>query len=160
MDVGELQGYYKNEKDADVCERLLMIIWLKKGKTTYEVADLLGCPQSKVMYWKNRFEKKGVSGLRTKPRPGKPPKLSIEQIKHIRQELESVDSWQTRWVSELIYRETGKTYAERHVVRLLHKWGFERITPRKIHRKASEKEREQFKKKRRGYWTHSRKDGM
>jgi hypothetical protein len=34
-------------------ERLLMMIWLKKGKTTYEVADLLGCPQSKVMYWKD-----------------------------------------------------------------------------------------------------------
>ena len=37
-----------------------MIIWLEKGKTSYEVGGLLDYPQSKVRYWKNRFEKEGV----------------------------------------------------------------------------------------------------
>lgn len=27
----------------------------KEGKTTYEVADLLPCPQSKVTYWKKNM---------------------------------------------------------------------------------------------------------
>jgi len=153
MDVDGIQSRYRVEKDADVREKLLMIIWLKKGKTTYEVADLLGCPQSKVMYWKNRFEKEGLDGLKTRPRPGKPPKLLDTEVKAIRQKLESTNSWQTRWVRDLIYQETGVTYTERHVVRLLHKWGFERITPRKEHEKASEEEKKGFKKRRERYWT-------
>jgi putative transposase len=153
MDVDGIQSRYRVEKDADVRERLLMIIWLKKGKTTYEVADLLSCPQSKVMYWKTRFEKEGLNGLKTRPRSGKPPKLLDTEVKAIRQKLESTNSWQTRWVRDLIYQESGVTYSERHVVRLLHKWGFERITPRKEHEKASEEEKEGFKKTQERYWT-------
>jgi putative transposase len=153
MDVDGIQSQYRVEKDAGVRERLLMIIWLKKGKTTYEVADLLNCPQSKVMYWKTRFEKEGLDGLKTRPRSGKPPKLLGTEEEAIRQTLESTNSWQTRWVRDLIYRETSVTYSERHVVRLLHKWGFERITPRKEHEKASVGEKEGFKKKREIYWT-------
>lgn len=52
-----------------------MIIWLSKGKTTYEVADLLDCPPSKVMYWKSRFENEGMGGLKTRSRSGKAPKI-------------------------------------------------------------------------------------
>jgi transposase len=152
MDVSELQTHYRSEKDVDVRERLLMIIWLKKGKTTYEVADLLDYPQSRVMYWKGRFERNGISGLRTKSRPGKPPKLLDARLKLIRQKLGSTNSWQTKWVRDLIYQETGVTYTEKHVVRLLHKWGFERITPRKKHERASDEGKESFKKRQEKYW--------
>lgn len=145
--MNELQNRYRNERDPDVRERLLMAIWLREGKTTYEIADLLGCPQSKVAYWKTRFEEEGLDGLKTKPRSGKPPKLSDAEESIIRQRLESKNSLQTRWARDLIYQETGVTYSERHVVRLLHGWGFERITLRREHEKAGEKEREAFKKK-------------
>ena len=147
MDASELQCQYKKEKDPCIRERLLMIIWLKRGKTTYEVAELLDCPQSKVMYWKSRFEKEGLSGLRTRSRPGKPPKLSKSEVRLIRQKLETVNCWQTKWVRDLIYQETGVTYTQRHIVRLLHKWGFERIIPRKEHEKADKQEQEEFLKK-------------
>lgn len=160
MDASELQWQYKREKDPNVRERLLIIIWLKKGKTTYEVADLLDCPQSKVMYWKSRFEKEGLNGLRTKSRSGKPPKLSENKVRLIRQKLESVNCWQTKWVKDLIYQETGVTYTHRHIVRLLHKWGFERIIPRKEHEKADKQEQEEFLKKPRYYWISSQKNGM
>lgn len=160
MGASELQWQYKREKDSSVRERLLMIIWLKKGKTTYEVADLLNCPQSKVMYWKSRFEKEGLNGLRTKPRSGKTPKLSKSEVRLIKQKLESVNCWQTKWVRNLIYQETGVTYTQRHVVRLLHKWGFERIIPRKEHEKADKQEQEEFLKKTRYYWISSQKNGM
>ncbi len=68
MDVDELQSRYRSERDLDIRERILMIIWLKKDKTTYEIADLLDCPQSKVMYWKARFEKEGFLADQMGPR--------------------------------------------------------------------------------------------
>ena len=39
-----------------------------------------------------------------------------------------------------IYQEAGVVYSERHVVRLLHAWGFERIRPRKEHLQSDETE--------------------
>ena len=137
-----------------------MIIWLSKGKTTYEVADLLDCPQSKVMYWKSRFENEGVDGLKTRSRPGKPPKIPEDDTKRIREKLISSGYWQTKWVSDLIYQETGVVYSERHVVRLLHAWGFEKIRPRKEHLQADGNEQKKFSKKREKYWTPSPRIGM
>ena len=52
----ELKNRYKREGDAEIRERILMIILLKSGESSYDVAKRLFCPQSKVMYWKKRFE--------------------------------------------------------------------------------------------------------
>jgi len=160
MDVSKLQELYKKERDADLRERLLIVIWLKKGKTTYEVADLLGCPQSKVAYWKLRFEKEGLEGLRTRPRPGQPKKLSEElQSRIVKRLEENPYGWTTRAVTEIIRREGGVVYSERHVIRLMHKWGFERIKPRQRHVFADERERKRFFKKPGSYWLSCRRAG-
>jgi transposase len=143
---------YRKEKDCDVRERILMVIWSTEGCTSYEIGDRLNCPHSKILYWLNRYRAEGLDGLKTRPRSGKPSKLPDTEIKTIRQKLGSTNLWQTRLVRELIYRETGITYTERHVIRLLHKWGFERITPRKKHEKASDEEKESFKKRQEKYW--------
>ena len=160
MNLSELKSRYKDEKDPDVRERLLMMIWLKKGKTTYDIAELLSCPQSKVMYWKGKFEKQGIEGLKTIPKPGRAPMLSKEQVMHVRRKLEAADYWLARLVRELIYEETHQVYSERHVVRLLHIWGFEKIRPRKEHMLADEREQKRFSKKREIYWGLSRKAGQ
>lgn len=156
MNLMELKECYECEMNPFVRERLLMMIWIGKGKTTYEVAELLDCPQSKVMYWKTRFEKEGIPGLRTRQKSGKPPKMSGDEVRVIREKLEAANAWQTKWVCELIREEAGVVYSERHVVRLLHQWGFELITPRKSHvGTASDEEKEQFKKKQKRFWTRS-----
>lgn len=156
MNLTELKEHYEHETDPFVRERLLMMIWIGKGKTTYEVAELLDCPQSKVMYWKTRFEKEEINGLKTRQKSGKPPKLSAGKTKLIRRKLEYANAWQTKWVRKLILEEADVAYSERQVVRLLHQWGFELITPRKAHvATASDEEKELFKKKQRGFWTRS-----
>jgi len=160
MDVSELQELYEKERDADLRERLLIATWLKKGKTTYEVADLLSCPQSKVMYWKSRFEKEGLEGLRTRHRPGQPKKLSEELQDRIVKKLEgNPHGWTTRSVIELIHRDGNVKYSERHIIRLMHKWGFERIKPRQRYVLADERERIRFFKKPGSYWLPCRKAG-
>ena len=147
MVTQELELAYKIEKDAKVCERLLMIIWLKNGKTTYEVAELIGCYQSKVMYWKIRFEHEGVEGLQTRPKPGKPKEISEEDEIRIKHKLsENACGWNTKSVIELIKKESSIEYTRRHVNRLMNKWGFRRIRPRKKHIAADEKEQKAFKK--------------
>ena len=156
--MSEVEGLwelYRKEEDCKMRERMLMVIWSIEGCTSYEIGDRLNCPHSKVIYWLKRYKEEGIDGLRTRPRSGKPPKILKEEEKRIRERLESSNCWQTRWVRDLIYKETSVTYTERHVVRLLHKWGFERITPRKKHEKESEEEKEFFKKRQERYWIRS-----
>jgi len=157
----EIWKAYRQEKDGDVKERLLMIIWLKEGFSSYEVGRRLNCPHSKALYWQKRFKKKGVLGLQTMSRSGRPPEIQKEKETLIRDKLEDKNFWRTKRVSELVYNETGVIYSERHVVRLMHKWGFELITPRKEHlQAASEKEQKEFEKKTKKYWIHYQKVGI
>lgn len=158
--VQKLWEVYRGEEDSKVRERLLMVIWMKEGASSYEVGRRLNCPHSKAMYWKKRFDEGGYTALKTRPRPGKPPKVLEEDMDRIRNKLMSGDYWQTQWVLDLIYQETGVVYSERHVVRLLHAWGFERIRPRKEHVQADEKERKKFSKKPDNYWVLSQRAGM
>lgn len=138
-----------------------MIIWMKEGVSSYEVGRRLRCPHSKVLYWKYRFEKEDITGLQTRSRPGKPPKLSAEKKRRMKQMiLEGRSWWKTTWVRDLIYKETGVRFSERHVVRLLHVWGYEQIRPRKQHVEADEEEQKRFVKKTGAYWHISPKAGL
>lgn len=147
------------ETDSLLRERLLMVIWIKEGVSSYEVGRRLRCPHSKVLYWKYRFEREGIAGLKTKSRSGKPSELSVEEKKRVKQILEGRTWWKNTWVRDLIYKETGVKYSQRHVVRLLHQWDFEKIRPRKQHVEADEEEQKRFVKKTSTYWTISPKVG-
>jgi transposase len=158
--IEELWEKYRQEMDGLIRERLLMVIWMKEGISSYEAGNRLKCPHSKVLYWKYRFDKEGVSGLKTRLRSGKPSKLAKDEKKRIKQILEAENWWKTKWVSDLIYKETGVVYSQRHVVRLLHAWGFEKIRPRKEHAEADDRERKEFSKKTETYWAICPKAGI
>ena len=146
---------YRAEEDAKVRERILMNIRLLEGKSLYEVGDEFRCVPSRVHYWKERFRKEGVEGLRTRSRSGRPRRLSRRKEKVIRRIIENpritkegISSWSTTHVRELIRSKAGVTYTLRHVIRLMHKWGFEKIKPRPKHcRAASKRARRRFFKK-------------
>jgi len=127
MEMRRLRSRYRSEPDPHVRERLLMVIWLKEGSSTYEVARLLKCPQSKVMYWKARYIREGIGGLATRPRPGKPRRLAAVDEVRIKAGLQAQRRWRTRDVAELIQEVSGLRYSMRHVIRLLHSWGFVRV---------------------------------
>lgn len=139
---------YRLERDVRVKERILMGSLLVEGRSTREVARMLHCPQSKVMYWKKRYEEEGLEGLKTRRQPGRPPKVPKERMENIRKVVDAGEWWTVKNVRELIHREAGVLYSVRHVQRLLHAWGFSLIRPGKRHiNRASEQEIEAFKKR-------------
>ncbi|MEW5807184.1 MAG: helix-turn-helix domain-containing protein, partial [Acidobacteriota bacterium] len=52
---------------------------LKQGKHLSAVARHLGASRSSVSRWYQAYQKNGPDGLRPKPIPGRPPKLSQAQ---------------------------------------------------------------------------------
>jgi transposase len=72
--------------------------------------------------------------------------------KVVRQET----GWTVKEVRELIRKEGHIVYTERHILRLMQKWGIRAIVPdKRLLRKASREERLAFKKQPKGFSTTS-----
>lgn len=52
---------------------------LTRGLQVHQVADRLGVDRRSVRRWKRAYRKSGPKGLRAKPAPGRPPKLTPKQ---------------------------------------------------------------------------------
>lgn len=150
-EINFLKRYYKKERDGKIKERILMLIHSYEGKTSREVGEIVKRDQKLVLYWKNRYEKEGLEGLKTKPRSGKPALLSRRQEDKIKKKIvedNPTNPWTTKKVCDLIKKETGIKYTQRHVQRILHKWDFNLLVPRPTFwQKASSEEIKNFWKK-------------
>ena len=139
--------------DPIIRERLL-IVKASHKKSLRDVAYEFGYAHGKVAYWKNRYGKKGLKGLYTKERSGRPSKLNLAQAAKIRRKVRRHNikhGWTTKHVREYIKKESGVTYTERHTQRLSHKWGLAQIVPRKRSAYSKKEDRVAFLKKTRTF---------
>jgi hypothetical protein len=124
-----LKTAYRNEKDADVRERILLVTRVRMDKEKHPVLlkrNSIDLDGGWTYKWLKRFDKDGLEGLlKNKHRSGRPPEVSKETSISIRGELpENQSRWMAKEVMNLIYERTGVKYHEVHIYRLLHKWGF------------------------------------
>ncbi len=149
MKSSALDKAYRNERDACVKERLLLIIRISSDKQQIEsVARELHRSRAWAYKWYKRYNDEGLDGLRDRPRIGRPSFVDEDIIIKIRQELsDSNIGWDTKQVMDLIQKRTGVKYHEEHIRRLLYQWGFSPKVPQKRFVKtASKKDKNGFKK--------------
>ena len=149
MKSSVLSKVYRNERDARVKERLLLIIRVLSDKQHIEpVASELHRSRAWAYKWYKRYKDEGTEELRDKPRSGKPCEMSKEETDKIIKELSnSKVGWDFRQVMDLIQKRTDVKYHEVHIRRLLHKWGFSSKVPQKrFVRTATKEEKKDFKK--------------
>lgn len=159
--VAKVRRSLKRVKDPVIRERLLMV---KAGceKPLRKAAEDFGCTHGKIDFWVKRFEKLGLRGLQTKKRQGRPRKISEEQesvLKQTVQKKSARQGWRTKHVRELIAREAGVKYSERHTIRVLQRWGMARLAPRPRYAYSKERDRRAFLKKTRPTWHASKNLG-
>jgi transposase len=100
---------------------------LKKGETYRTVAHASGASLSSVVRWFQAFRRKGPKGLKSRPTPGRPCRLSQAQHKQLEKLLlqgaqragYSTDLWTLRRIGKLIEKEFGVRYTNSAVWRLL-----------------------------------------
>jgi putative transposase len=147
--ASKLDVAYKQEKDVDVKERILLVRrMVEDEKHIEDVAKELHRCRAWAYKWYKRYNEDGLDGLKDQPRTGRPPDVPKEIMVKIRQELaESNTGWDFRQVMDLIYRKTGVRYHEVHIYRLLHKWGFKpKVLQKRFVNSASTKEKKRFEK--------------
>ena len=146
-----LSQAYRNEKDADVRERILLIrrVQIDKEEAASVAEKELHRSRCWAYKWLKRFDNDGLVGLKNKHRSGRPPEVSEETFTIIRKELsENKSGWMAKEVKNLIYERTGVKYHEVHIYRLLHRWGFSpRVPQMKFVNAASKQEKSRFRKR-------------
>lgn len=104
----------------------------ERGWADARIARRLGTSAQSVGRWRRRYRRGGGAALRAKPTPGRPSKLSAQQVRGLRQRLLNgarangfaTDPWTLGRVQQLIRRRYGVHYHVGHLSKLLHGLGF------------------------------------
>lgn len=151
----ELIDLYKKEKDPKAKVRLLAAIFRKEGTTYQEISRKTKYPLMTVADWCRRLHEEGIKRRYSIKQPGKPRKLTDEQLNHLESVLLKSPQkqglpfvfWTTKLVQYYIEKQYEISYNPRQVRNILHKMGMTCQKPRPSHLKVNKKAQEEFKKK-------------
>ena len=78
-----LQDEIRRSHDSRYDHRLHAILLVAQGLSASEVARMLGDSPRTVAYWVRQFNEEGLAGLVEAERPGRPTRLSEDQLDEI-----------------------------------------------------------------------------
>ncbi|WP_341318752.1 IS630 family transposase [Paraburkholderia sp. IMGN_8] len=118
--------------------RIHAVMRVQAGESPGNVIRALGFTRPRIYEWLAAYRRGGIEALRSKPVPGRPMKLSVEDVNFIYEavttktpmqlEFESA-LWSRDIVRELIRRHLGIGMSKNSVVRLLSKLGLSAQRP-------------------------------
>ena len=152
--VQALQDEIRRSPDSRYDHRLHGVLLVAQGMSCREVARLLGDGPRTVQLWVHRFEAEGLAGLVEGERPGRPTRLSEEQMRELGQVLRGSPTevgmdthlWDGKTLAAYIERVCGVELSVRQCQRLFRKLGFRLRTPRPLIAHADPEAQEAFKK--------------
>lgn len=142
--------------------RLRALNLKERGWKQREIADALGVTEGAVSQWMRCAKEDGAEGLRRKPPPGAPPRLSEEQRARLPGILAQGapahgflgEVWTCARVAEVIWQEFGVRYHPAHVSRLLKKL---RLSSQKPRRRANQQDEEAIRRWKEERWPELKK---
>ena len=145
---------YKAEKNPKVKSRILMMLYLREGYTQREVSQMLRVSVGIVPYWKARFEKRGIDGLRDEDGRGLKPKLSEEQLSMLGSAIDDgllmedgyKRGFKTKDAAEFIKINFRVGFTTRHCRRILKNISCSMQIPRPRNKRRNQKEVNKFKR--------------
>jgi len=95
------------------------MVLLREGKPYREVARLLGANVSSVVRWRRAYRRDARRGLRARPTPGRPPRLTARQQDRLRQLLlrgaraagYTTELWTLKRIGRLVETQFGVRYS-------------------------------------------------
>lgn len=84
MSVSGIESLLKSKEDFKVALRLVSILPIAKGESSRKAQELLLLSHNQICLWVKRFNEFGVAGLYDKPRTGRKPKISSDQLEWLR----------------------------------------------------------------------------
>ena len=127
--------------------RLRALELKERGWKQSEIAEALGVSEGAVSQWMKRLREEGVEGLRHKPPPGAPSRLSEQQRARLPELLAQGaqahgfrgEVWTCERVAIVIRKEFGVSYHPAHVSRVVRALG---LSLQKPQRRAEQRDEE------------------
>ena len=149
-----LHDEIRRSEDARYDHRLHAVLLVAQDMPCSEVSHLLGDSVRSVQNWVNRFEASGFAGLADAPRPGRPPKLTDEQLALVDTVLRSSPEelgltgylWDGKTLSAFILQEFDVELSVRQCQRLFRQLDFRYRKPRPMIACGDPEARADFKK--------------
>src|SRR5947209_20503911 len=120
-----LQDDIRRSEEYSYDHRLHGVLLVAQGMTCPQAARLLGDAPRSVEYWVQRFEKDGLGGLVEAERPGRPRRLTDQQMKAVDRVLRrspreaglSRNMWDGKTLSTWIQQKNGMAWGVRECKR-------------------------------------------
>lgn len=133
-----LQDEIRRSEEARYDHRLHGVLLVAEGLSCRQVASLLGDSPGTVGNWIHRFNERGLAGLAEGDRPGRPSRLSPEQLAEIDRMLRGSPSavglagnlWDGPSLAAFIEDHYGLSLGVRQCQRLFRKLNFRLRKPR------------------------------
>lgn len=131
-----------------------VIALLEQDLSLHEIARRIGCHASSVLRWSRALRRRGTAGLRAKPIPGRPSRLTTQQRTRLIRLLAQgamahgyrTELWTTQKIADVIERNLGVRYHHNHVGKLLHQIGWSHQKPERRAIERSESAIEDWKR--------------
>ena len=141
-------------RDGRVSCRLLALALVMEGASRAQAAVAGRMDRQSLRDWVHRFNAEGIEGLKDRPRSGRPPALTGEQMGQLKAlalagpdvERDGVVRWRCIDLREQILTRFEVEVHERTVGKLLHRLDLVRLQPRPYHPKKDADAQEAFKK--------------
>ena len=130
------------DDDGKAVKRLVAAIAYKQGQSPAEIEETFGISEKNVYMWLDRFEERGLEeALYDEPKPGRPSKLSDEQLEELHEILHEqpeeagydIQAWTPKFVQHWLKSQYDVEYTLRHVRRLMDDAGLSWRTARPEH---------------------------
>jgi transposase len=134
--------------------RLHAVLHVLDGTSTQDTARLYGDSPRAIEYWVQRLTSKGLDGLQEGFHPGRPTRLSSQNLVKLRKDISrsprELGYDQNLWDGLLLSHHLSQKYSIslsiRQCQRLFHKLGFSLQRPRRKASEADALQQEAFKK--------------
>lgn len=113
--------------------RMQAIKAVRNGRTVADVAECFGVSERTLFRWLSRFIEGGQSAVQPSAQPGRPPKVSAEEMRWLARVVRNETPqqmkfpyalWTLSLIRELIHRRLGKRLALSSVSRIMNVLGF------------------------------------
>src|SRR5215471_5124015 len=118
--------------EAALFRNVTIILMTAAGRTKASIASDLGCSPATVDNVRQRYQQYGREGLRRAPSPGRPSRATAEYRAALRQVVQTAPQqlgygfsvWSVARLGQHLKKQTGLSFSEDQLGRLLHQEGF------------------------------------
>jgi transposase len=154
LSAAELRREAVRCREAAAARRMLALALVLEGRSREAAARAAGMDRQTLRDWVHRYNAQGLAGLHDRPRSGRRPRLTPEQMAELDKvvddgpdpETDGVVRWRRVDLQALIKARFDVELHERSVGKLLHRLGFARLSVRPQHPSSDPVAQDAFKK--------------